>query len=67
MPNKLSAAGFASMVLFAMVNMTVLLELLGSTRWTRIAHDHSYLLASMDMVGGSRQQYQGFGTRALHI
>jgi hypothetical protein len=39
MPNKWSAAGFASMVLLAMVNMTVFLELLGSTHWTHIAYD----------------------------
>jgi hypothetical protein len=54
MHNKLSATGLASMVLFAIMNMTVFRELLGSTPWTRISHDHSCLLASRELVGGSR-------------
>jgi len=55
------------MVLFTMVNMTVLLELLGSKHWTCISHEHSYLLASLGLCGGSRQPYQDFGTRALPV
>jgi hypothetical protein len=67
MHNKLSAAGLASMVLFAIVNMAVVLELPGSTRWTCISHDQSCLLASLELVDGSRQQYQGFRTSALPV
>jgi hypothetical protein len=38
---------------YPLMNMAIFLELLGSTLWTRISHDHSALLASLVSVGVS--------------
>src|SRR5262245_19052005 len=41
--DKLPATRFAAMVLLPIVNMTIFLEALGATRWTRLSHDHNCL------------------------
>ena len=53
--NTLLTECLAAMVLCAMVNVAILLEVLGATRWTRVSHDHSGLLASLVSVGGVSQ------------
>jgi hypothetical protein len=44
------------MVLFAVVDMSIFLELLGATPWARVSHDHGALLTSSESVTVSSQQ-----------
>jgi hypothetical protein len=49
--DELPATILAAMILFARVDMAIFLALLGTTRWTRLSHDHSPLaglLVSVD-------------------
>jgi hypothetical protein len=48
---QLAATVLAAMVLFASVDMTVFLALMGCTLWTRVSDDHGFLLTSLVQVG----------------
>jgi hypothetical protein len=55
------------MVLLPIVNMAILLEVLGSTLWTHVCHDHSSPLASLHLVGVCGQPYHGIVSKALPV
>ena len=65
--DELSPTILASMVLLPRVYMAIFLEVLGSTRWTRVSHDHSALAASHISVDGSGQPYHTITSRALPL
>ena len=44
--DKLTSARFTLMILFAIVNVAILLESLRSTRWTHVSHVHDALSTS---------------------
>src|SRR5262249_3575942 len=62
---ELSATVLAAMGLFAVVHMAIVLELLKFALWTRVSHDHGFLLTSLVSVGDSDQRCHGIVDRAL--
>jgi hypothetical protein len=53
--HKLATTGLALVVLFAVMDMPMFLELLGSTCWTCLSHDHDCVRASRVSVGDPGQ------------
>jgi hypothetical protein len=65
--NKLATTGLTLVVLFAVMDMPIFLELLGSTCWTCLSHEDHCVQASLIFVGDFGQRYQGIKSKALLV